>query len=645
MRYFYKVAPTKVIRADENYFTYHSEQQLKTGTLVRVSVGKSLSNGVVIGIETKTPQFKTKPIDFIISATALPKQLIGLAEWLSSYYATHLATVLQAILPSGLQKIRRQKQKDIKQPTRKRTNILLNEEQSSALRQILSDRQTFLLHGVTGSGKTIVYIQAAKHMQQLGRSSIILVPEISLTPQLVAEFANYFDNLLVTHSALTEAQRHNAWQKALESKEPLVIIGPRSALFMPVTNLGLIVVDECHEPSYKQDQSPRYLALRAASVLAKLHSAKVVFGSATPNVNDYFLAQINNSPILELAKPISKGVSAEVELIDLKNRSNFIKHRFFSNQLLSQIEQALKDRRQILIFHNRRGTAPTTICTNCGWLAECPNCHLPLTLHADYHKLRCHLCGHSQTVPPSCPICHEPTVTFKGIGTKLIESEIKKLFSKARVARFDADTAAKEAAHLRYQEIYDGDIDIIIGTQMLAKGFDLPKLAVVGIIQADSGLLIPDYQSEERVFQLIYQVIGRVGRQDHAGYVVVQTYNPNDPTIVAAIQRDYKSFYAIEIQKRQFGNFPPYRYLLKLTCAYKTEAGAVEASKRMADLIRNKYKKDIEILGPAPAFYEQLGNKFRWQLVLKARERSKLVAIANGLNAPWQFDLDAINLL
>lgn len=644
MRYFYQVAPITVVRANENFFTYHSDEPLKIGSLVRISIGKAYKNGVIISRAATAPRFKTKPIDTVLSPRALPMQLIGLAQWLSTYYATHLAVVLQTILPSGLHKTRRESNKIISHPSRRRVNIVLNSEQSAALEAIKSEGTTFLLHGVTGSGKTQVYIEAAKWQASRGKSTIVLVPEISLTPQLVAEFANHFENLLLTHSGMTEAERHKVWTAAIESSRPCVVIGPRSALFMPLSNVGLIVVDECHEPSYKQDQSPRYSALRAASVLAKLHEAKVIFGSATPSVNDYFLAQANKTPILELKRPVKDAGSAETQIIDLKDRANFTRHRFLSNQLIEQIQSAIDDGKQTLIFHNRRGSAPTTLCESCGWIAECPNCRLPLTLHADDHKLRCHLCGYGQAVPPSCPVCREPTITFKGIGTKLIETEINKLFPKARIARFDADTSAKEAAHIRYQEIYEGGIDIIIGTQMLAKGFDLPNLAVVGVVQADSGLLMPDYQAEERVFQLIYQVIGRVGRQDHMGKVILQTYNPDHPVILAAVNRNYKKFYELEIQHRQLTGFPPYRYLLKLICVYKTEKGAIENSQKMAAAIRHAHK-DIEVLGPTPAFYEHLGGKFRWQLLIKSRQRSTLVAIAGEVSAPWQFDLDTISLL
>lgn len=640
------VAPSVIVRTSEDAFTYHSDKPLALGTLVRISIGKRLANGVVIANVDQKPQFATKSISAILEPQPLPAPLLKLAIWLRDYYAAPFAAVIQTILPGGVHKTRRDNSKNANYPIRNRTKIVLNDDQRRAL--LLLNRATegtFLLHGVTGSGKTQVYIEAAKNMARAGRSSIILVPEIALTPQLVAEFANHFQNLIVTHSGMTEAARHKIWLQALKNNDtPTIVIGPRSALFMPLNNIGLIVVDECHEPSYKQEQSPRYSALRAASVLAKAHRAKLILGSATPAITDYYTAQTNKSPILRLPKPAAQLQPVEVDVIDLKSRANFSRHRFLSNNLLSAIEQALESNHQILLFHNRRGTAPTTLCENCGWTAHCPTCFLPLTLHADKHQLQCHLCGFVRPIPTSCPECHQPNIVFKGIGTKMIESEIAKIFPRARLARFDADTTAADALHNRYQDVYDGKIDILIGTQMIAKGLDIPKLVLVGVVQADSGLVLPDYTADERVFQLLYQVIGRAGRGEHPGQVVIQTYQPDHPVVRTAVARDYKTFYQTELIKRKSGHFPPFRYLLKLICSYKTEAGAVNASQKLARHIRKEWP-NIDVLGPTPSFHERLGGNWRWQLVLKSKQRSDLVDIAKSVPNGWQADLDPMSLL
>lgn len=640
------MAPLIVARANDHVFTYHHAAPLAVGTIVKISIGKRSASGVVMEALAKKPAFATKSITEIVSAKPIPSPLVHLASWMSEYYATHLATVWQAMLPSGLQKQRRALLKSAPHPLRKRVKIVLNDDQRRAL-LLINGRQTstFFVHGVTGSGKTQVYIEAVKHVSRKGKSAIVLVPEISLTPQLVAEFGNHFQNLIVTHSGLSESERHQLWLKALKNDaEPVVVIGPRSALFMPLANLGIIVVDECHEQSYKQEQAPRYSALRAASVLAKAHEAKLVLGSATPSVADYYLAQSAKAPILRLAKPAAQLQPVNIEVVDLTKRANFTKHRFLSDCLLGAMQEALAKKYQILLFHNRRGTAPTTICEHCGWVAHCPTCFLPLTLHADKHALACHLCGFHNKIPPSCPDCGEPTIIFKGIGTKLIENEVTRLFPTAKIARFDADTAQENAVHHRYQELYDGSIDILIGTQMLAKGLDLPRLSLVGVVQADNGLVLPDYTSEEKVFQLLYQVIGRAGRGEHAGEVIIQTYQPEHPVVKAAIARDYKGFYTSQIRQREAGHFPPFRHLLKLTCSYKTEAGAINASQKYAALLR-KENPNLEILGPTPSFHERLGGGYRWQLVVKTQKRSDAVAIAQKIPAGWQADLDPATLL
>lgn len=644
--YYYLVAPTSVVRSTEPAFTYHSEQKLSVGTIVTVPVGRKILIGVVLR-DVRRPDFVTKTIEHILITEPVPSPVVKLAIWLSQYYATHLALVLQTILPAGLTKKRRAGTGKNDYPSRFRTKIVLNAEQRAAIHTINEQPNgtTALLHGVPGSGKTQVYIETAEYELGQGRSSIILVPEIALTPQLVAEFKNYFEHIIVTHSHMTEAERHQAWLEVLNAKTPIIIIGPRSALFMPVNNLGLIVVDEAHEPSYKQDQSPRYSALRTASVLAKLHThAKVVLGSATPTISDYYLAEHTASPIIRLTKPAIATEIPQLELVDLRKKETFREHRFLSDALIVAMREALHNHQQILLFHNRRGTAPTTLCSQCGWSALCAACFVPMTLHADKHKLLCHVCGREQKVPPSCPECGNPSIVFRGVGTKLIEDDVRKLFPKATIARFDADNSADQTLDKRYQEVYDGDIDIMIGTQILAKGLDVPNLSVVGVIQADNGLHLPDYLAEERVFQLLYQVAGRVGRGKHQGHVIVQTYIPDNPTIDFALKRNYGAFYKEQLNERHRSNFPPFTYLLKLTTSYKTESGAIRAAQKMAAELRRAHP-NITTLGPTPAFYERLHGNYRWQLLLKSKKRAELVEIASSIPKGWQFDLDAANLL
>lgn len=595
------------------------------------------------------PSYATKPITAIIESEPLPKELIRTAKWISQYYNTHFATVLQMLLPQGIQKNRRTRTEVNHVVVRNRTNIVLNEEQCAAIQEIEAMTPgTALLHGVTGSGKTEIYVELSKRSIKRNQSVIILVPEIALTSQLLDEFVAVFkDKVVVTHSRQTESERHIIWKKVLYTKTPLIIIGPRSALFMPVRNLGLICIDEAHEPSFKQEQSPRYSALRVASVLASQYKAKVVIGSATPLVTDYYLAKHSERPIIRLARPArSSAVKPTVTIVDMTKRLYFTKHRFLSDALLSQIEHTLGGGNQVLLFHNRRGSASTTLCEHCGWNATCERCFVPLTLHIDKHQLLCHVCGSHERIPTSCPACHNVDIIHKGVGTKLIETEIKKLFPSHTVARFDGDNLSTESIETNYGQLYDGSIDIIIGTQVIAKGFDLPKLRMVGVIQADAGLSLPDYNTSERTFQLLAQAIGRVGRSNHETSAVIQSYQPTHPSITLGILQDYEAFYAIALKERRRALFPPFRYLLKLTCVYKTEKAAIGSSTKLATLLRSKAAPGTIIMGPTPAFYERQHDTYRWQLVIKSQKRLDLIELLRHIPPThWQYELDPISLL
>lgn len=644
--HYYEVAPTIIVRSGVQSFTYSSDTELAVGSLVQIEVGKRVVNGVVIEQTTK-PNYATKPVVRTIETTPLPAPLVQTIRWISEYYATPLATVLQTALPRGITVKRRPQSIDSTTVSpRSRTKIVFTKDQSNAITQIAEmSPGTALLHGVTGSGKTTVYIEAAKKAISQGKSVIILVPEIALTSQLVADFSHHFKDILLTHSRQTEAERHLVWQEALRSTTPQLVIGPRSALFLPVPNLGLVVIDECHEPSFKQEQSPRYSALRVASKLIEFSEAKLVLGSATPLVTDYFLARKSARPIISMPQPARAATPPKITLVDMTKRSEFRKHRFLSDKLLAQIEETLSAGHQSLLFHNRRGSAPTTLCENCGWNAGCPRCFVPLTLHGDHHRLQCHVCGFADKVPTHCPECGFADIIHKGIGTKRIEEELRKHFPKASILRTDGDSEKTETVEAKYSEIYRGEIDILVGTQILAKGLDLPQLRTVGVVQADAGLSLPDYGSSERAFQLLSQVIGRVGRSDHATSVIVQTYQPAHPAIQDGIARNYEDFYTRTIETRKRTNFPPFCYLLKLTCIYKTEKAAIKNAQDLAAKLRD-VASDVEILGPTPAFYERIRDTYRWQLIIKSPQRHKLLMLLEHVpDKNWQFELDPLSLL
>lgn len=645
--YYYEVAPRKIVRQDSNVLTYHSDTKLPVGAIVRITIGKTEYSGLVIR-SVKKPSYETKSIIDTIESNPLPTQLIETAQWISAYYHTHLATVLQTILPAKLTTKRRKKADQSAQLVNEnRTHFLLNKTQSATVESILKHPSgTTLLKGITGSGKTAVYVELAAKAIEENRSAIIIVPEIALTSQLVSVFSGHFPNIIITHSKMTEAERHLAWKSALNTTEPCIVIGPRSALFMPLPDIGLIVIDEAHEPSLKQEQSPRYHASRVASVLAKKHKARVVLGSATPPITDYYLASHQERSVLRMDTTARQSQKPEVILVDMTKKDKFKRHRFLSDVLVQEITKTLASNKQVLIFHNRRGTTPSTVCSECGWTASCSNCFLPMTLHADKHHLRCHVCGYTDKVPTSCPECGGADIIHKGIGTKLIESELKKLFANANIKRFDGDSNQQDTVDKLYDQIRDGKIDIIIGTQIIAKGLDLPNLRTVGVVQADAGLSLPDFSSAERTFQLVSQVIGRIGRDNHSTTAVIQSYQPTHPAISLGIKQNFEAFYDLELAERKRSQFPPFTHLLKLTCIYKTEAAAVRNARSVMSDLRAVASPDVEILGPSPSFYERVGDTYRWQIIIKSPKRAELVDLLDKVpTSHWQAELDPMSII
>lgn len=644
---YYLVSPMRITRQNGQALSYHGPAGLSPGSIVATPVGTITVPGIVLQTIAK-PVFETRPVGELLEAVPIPDSLVRLHHWMAEYYGAHWVSTWQTILPRGIGKTRRKAKKPQLSHNRDRTTIVLNEQQKHAVRTILARTGgTTLLHGVTGSGKTQVYIELAKDTIRAGRSVIILVPEIALTSQIVAELIPHFPDLIVSHSRQTEAERHLIWQTLLQSDNPQVVIGPRSALFSPLAHLGLIVIDECHESSFKQEQSPRYSALRVASKLARLTGARLIMGSATPPIADYYIARQTKTPIVSMLKPARvHTIPPTVELVDMTKKYLFTRHAYLSNTLIDTIRLALAAGHQSLLFHNRRGSAPMTLCDHCGWSAACPRCFLPLTLHTDRFALTCHVCNYTEHVPTACPRCGNASVVHKGIGTKRIAEDILKLFPGTHVARFDGDSESGQTLEARYQALYDGDIDIIVGTQVIAKGLDLPHLRTVGVIQADSGLSLPDYQSPERVFQLLAQVSGRVGRNEHASRVIVQSYQPASPAVQFGLQQNYAGFYEHTIKERQRSLFPPFTYLLKLTCVYKTEAAAIRASRELARTLVPHLPDGARVFGPAPAFYERIHDTYRWQLIVKSPSRAGLLALMAYVPPNrWQADIDPVTLL
>ena len=656
--------------------TYSYDSSLLSGQIVLVPVGRREVPGVVVK-KVAQPNFKTKSILKVLYSKPLPMHLMRTVRFVHDYYIVPSGQALSLVLPRGVEKKRRKTEQMFGASSRQilsspppplgsrggpppatppaymnteletvLSEIKLNTHQKNALKGLQeAPGATKLLYGVTGSGKTNIYLKMAENALKRHLSTIVLVPEIALTGQLVRVFEDVFgERIILIHSGQTEVERHLIFEHILETEEPLIVLGPRSALFAPVSNLGLIIVDEEHEGTYYQENAPKYSAIRVASFMAKATDSSLVLGSATPTVEDYYLASRQGSVVTLTDKAKSAAIKPEIRIIDFKNRENFTKNKYFSNSLLLAISNNLEKRLQTLIFHNRRGSAPLTICESCGEEILCPNCYLPLTLHADNYVLHCHTCGFTEKVPSSCPKCGAPGLIHKGFGTKLLESELKKLFPKARVKRFDGDNKKGEGLEAFYTEVRDGEVDILVGTQTLAKGLDLPKLSTVGVVQADAGLSLPDYMAEERTFQLLTQVIGRVGRGHlKEAEVFIQTFRPEHPVLKFAANEDYLGFFEYMINRRKRAKFPPFRFVAKLTITMKTEAIVLKKVRELT----SKLSRDSRLIvsPPQPAFHERTSRGYTWQIILRAKSRKALLEVCSDLDKNFRVSLDPPGLL
>lgn len=622
--------------------TYQSEDTLSPGDVVVVPLKNKEISAIVSGQLAKKPNFKVK--DIVRNLHCNIGRGLDLLLWLLHYYPAPSGIIASLFVPGNFPgKLPEAKTRPVKS-TGKLPPLTSEQKQALDKLKTLKSSGVALLHGETGTGKTRVYVELAKRSLESGKSSIILTPEIGLTPQLVSMFEDAFDGEIITlHSKLTAAQRRNRWLKIAQSITPLIVIGPRSALFAPVKDLGLVIIDEAHDNSYKQDQSPHYLATRVASKLAALHGGKCIFGTATPKVSDYQLLKSNNTPVIRMTKPVNSAKKPKITVVDRRTKGNFKKSYILSDQMIDGIEKTINKKQQALIFLNRRGTARLVVCQNCGWEAQCPNCDVPLTYHKDDHQLRCHICSYKGNVPTVCPSCDSSDLSFRSAGSKALWDELAKLFPDARIKRFDSDNKPEEALAAYNDAIKKGDVDILVGTQILAKGLDIPKLTFVGIPFADTSLYLPDFTADEQTYQLLSQVIGRVGRRNLTSSVVVQTFSPDNPIIKAALSRDWSSFLKSQLKERKAYDLPPYTYLLQLKYSKKRPSSAKDGAERLAKALTNL--RDITVLGPTPAFYGKTQGVYNWSIVVKAKNRQKLLQIIKQLPSGWRYDIDPVNLL
>ncbi len=638
------IEPTSFTGTGAGQYTYATPDQLAVGQIVVVPLARKEVTGVVVATGVPKPSFATKPVSRVLDLAPLPEHLIALAGWVSGYYAAAPSSVWQTMLPSGITKKRRPLASSTPGPLTPLPP--LTSDQAAAIHAIHHATQPVLLYGVTGSGKTRVYQELAAEALAAGRDVIILIPEIALTPQTEERFVGAFgaNTVISTHSRLTEAERHHQWDRAQSATTPRLVLGPRSALFLPLRNPGLIIIDECHETTYKQEQNPKYWATAVAGKLAQLAGAQLVMGSATPGINEVYLAQQGRLALVRLDRRIHGGAHPPTHIIDLRDKSLLGRSRIMSEPLLKALEQTLGEGRQSLLFLNRRGSATSQSCPDCGWVNLCPHCRLPFTFHADDTLLLCHLCGRRATPPAVCPDCGSYEIRFAGSGTKKLEAELGRLLPKARLARLDADSAKGDYLAGVYAQLHAGTVDIVIGTQMIAKGLDLPALDTVGIVSADSLLAMPDYTAAERTYGLIAQAAGRAGRTGAEGRVFIQTHMPEHPAIAAAARGDFWGFASAELAERQALGFPPHRYLAKFTVQASSEDAAIKGATSLLGQIRTAHPQ-IELLGPAPAWHAHLGKNYYYQIVAKSTHRAALSQIAHNLPKAVTVDLDPQNLL
>jgi primosomal protein N' (replication factor Y) len=505
-------------------------------------------------------------------------------------------------------------------------SIVLNAEQANAVQRVTEAMaqkrfEVFLLHGITGSGKTQVYIDAIRNVLTQGKEAMMLVPEISLTPQAVARFQANFGNLIaVLHSHMSAGERYDAWRR-VHRGEARVVVGARSAVFAPVKNLGLIVVDEEHEGSYKQaDPAPRYHARDVAIIRAKKSGAVVLLGSATPSIESYANAQRGKYTLLELPNRIDNVPLPSVRILDMLTWRNSAPDRegILSRVLYEKIGEKLAKQEQIILLQNRRGFAPLIRCVNCGFVRYCDACNIPMTYHKRGNVLRCHYCNAHERAPNACPQCQGLDIIFKGIGTQKVEQALKELFPAARVVRMDLDTTRGKLAHDRIlREFGEHRYDILLGTQMIAKGLDFHKVTLVGVVSADMGLLRPDFRAGERTFQLLTQVAGRAGRRNLPGEVIVQTYSPDEVCMACARTHDFKKFYEYEVNEREALRFPPFARLALVLFRHRDNERIRGIAQDFVALLK-KVGGPFRVFGPTPSPLERIQNEFRWQVLVKS---------------------------
>ena len=530
-------------------------------------------------------------------------------------------------------------------------NLQLTDEQKKAyiaVEDAIDDMMNseFLLFGITGSGKTEVYIQLIEKVLNIGKTSIMLVPEISLTPQTVDRFIARFgaENVAVLHSKLSVGERYDQWYK-IKNGEAKIVIGARSAMFAPINDLGLVIIDEEHDGSYKSESSPRYNVKDVARYLAKEYSIPIVFGSATPDMDSFYKASKGDIELLELTKRANNASLPIVNIVDMRAELANGNRSSISMKLYELIKKNIQNQKQTILFLNRRGYSTFIMCRDCGYVAKCKNCNIALTYHSKENKLRCHYCGYETNPYNTCPDCKSKNIKYSGSGTQKLEEEINKIFPQAKTIRMDVDTVTKKNSHEDILNRFKNEnIDILIGTQMVVKGHHFPNVTLVGVIFADGSLNIDDYRANERTFQILTQVAGRAGREkDVSGNVIIQTYNPDNLAIEYSKKQDYKLFYNTEIMIRKQLKYPPFCDIILIGFSSENENCVVESAKFMYKILKNKIineKLKIILYKPVPAPIDKIKNKVRWRIIIKCKFDDEII---QSINKALK-ELESINL-
>ena len=610
------------------------ENNISIGSRVLIPFGrnKKLEEGFVTNIKEST-EYEVKDIAKIEEQSLTTEKII-LAKWMAKRYFSNVAECMKLMLKPGT--TTKNFANRAKDKTALFASLVMSNEQTLDYinnNKIKSEKQQRILMYLIKNGQTLQSELIEKIVEQ-GKSAIMLVPEISLTPQMINRFIERFGKEIISvlHSKLSVGERHDSWER-IESGEARIVIGARSAIFAPVKNLGIIIIDEEHDSSYKSEMPPRYNAKEVATELAKYNKIPVLLGSATPDITTFYEAQQGNIELLKLTKRANNSNLPSIEVVDLKQELANGNRTMISVKLYKLIEENLKNKKQTILFLNRRGFSTFIMCRDCGYVAKCRNCNISLTYHKKEEKLKCHYCGYEESLVKICPNCGSKKIRHFGTGTQKLELEINKMFPKASTIRMDIDTVTKKNSHEEILRKFNEEkIDILIGTQMIVKGHHFPDVTLVGVVSADGSLNIDDYRASERTFDLLVQVAGRAGREKLLGNVIIQTYNPDNYSIQYSKKQNYEEFYNVEIKLRKQLRYPPFCDIIMFGISgEREEIVSKTANQLYANLHKKIQQEDIaaNILKPLPAPIDKIKNRYRWRIIIKSEVNDKLIEIIN----------------